>query len=287
MPRRCCAQIVVAELGFLAALSSPPAACALVVAAARLLTEARTNAEGPEDQSWEASRIKLGVSAYVHPHTPKHSRERETETEGARERRRLAVPFGTSGCSRACRLRRTSFSACGRLISSVCRTILSKCASPNPTAAVCRTYICLASVISQPCALQPSASRRGEARADPRPCLPCSPALGYDRIRSRGWLAGCSAPATRSTLCRLCQLLDAYVNNEYFNAEVVRRSAAAAAHLAEWVVGCQRCAALGTHSRSCSSAAGTPADLSTLSALRARRTSSSAHTLPLPDLGWT
>ncbi len=71
-----------------------------------------------------------------------------------------------------------------------------------------------------------------------------------------GWLAAPRlAPATRSTLCRLCQLLDAYVNNEYFNAEVVRRSAAAAAHLAEWVVGCQRCAALGTHSRSRSSAA--------------------------------
>jgi hypothetical protein len=77
--RRCCAQIVVAELGFLATLSSPPAACALVVAAARLLTEARTNAEGPEDQSWEASRIKLGVSAYMHPHAPKHSRERERD----------------------------------------------------------------------------------------------------------------------------------------------------------------------------------------------------------------
>jgi hypothetical protein len=45
------------------------------------------------------------------------------------------------------------------------------------------------------------------------------------------------------TRCRaLPQLLDAYVNNEYFSADVVRRSAAAAAHLAEWVVGCQRCA---------------------------------------------
>lgn len=94
MSRRCCAQIVVAELGFLAALSSPPAACALVVAAARLLTEARTNAEGPEDQSWEASRIKLGVSAYMHPHAPKHSRERERQRE--REGPQSAAPFGTS-----------------------------------------------------------------------------------------------------------------------------------------------------------------------------------------------
>ena len=94
MSRRCCAQIVVAELGFLAALSSPPAACALVVAAARLLTEARTNAEGPEDQSWEASRIKLGVSAYMHPHAPKHSRERDRGSE--RDHSPQAAPFGTS-----------------------------------------------------------------------------------------------------------------------------------------------------------------------------------------------